>query len=846
MVDIADIGFRADTKELADANKELKKLKPSAEGVEKSADKLNKKLDKTDTKLGKVARGGSITNKVFNKLASGTGTLVGKLAGLAVGALVVFSFNAMISGAREFSGSIAELNTLLPTNVEQLDGMTVAARAMADEFGTNAAFQVKAFYGAVSAGATDAAAAINIVDTANRLAIGGITDVTTGVDILTTATNAYASVGLEASAASDALFVGMKAGKTTIGELAAGLGNVVPIAASLGVGFDELVAGTAALTLQGLSTSTAITSLRAILSGIAKPTSEAAKMAEKLGIDFSTTALEAKGLSGFLQDINEKTGGSADKLSVLFGSVEALNAALAFAGSGGDAFNDILTQMETKLGSTNEAFEIVTRSLDFRFGAATNRIKNIAIDFGKALLIVLVPALEAVASVAGFLVRNIDALAISAGIAAAIYGGPLVVAFVASQVAAFSLVGTLVALRTALITTGIGALIVGAGFLVAAFIRLVKGAGGFAAAMVLMKNVAVEVWDKLKLKTEIFGLRFEKVTVSIQIAWAKAMQSMASTFFDFTAGIAPIMAELNRMGGGDGGIWASGAAERSKAESDKIIDSLIAVSDSYTSQIFTMGESADAPIASLGALAAAVKGLSVENQNLGNAFGDVATGAGGAIPALNAVGEAVETVADKMKNLAVSSINKLGDAFIDLAVDGKASFADLAKSIIKDLLRIALQALIVKPLLSFLGLADGGAVGGAGLLPNANGNAFDNTNVVPFAKGGDFTNSVVNKATPFAFAKGGALGVMGEAGPEAVMPLERGPDGSLGVQMYGGGNGQKQVTNNVEILNEYRIEGAVSEEKIVATIQAQGEQTKDDVKRSMVGWLNEYDQNGTM
>lgn len=58
-----------------------------------------------------------------------------------------------------------------------------------------------------------------------------------------------------------------------------------------------------------------------------------------------------------------------------------------------------------------------------------------------------------------------------------------------------------------------------------------------------------------------------------------------------------------------------------------------------------------------------------------------------------------------------------------------------------------------------------------------------------FAKGDAFTNSVVSRPTAFAFGKGGAnLGIMGEAGDEAVMPLQRGPDGSLGVQMYGSSN----------------------------------------------------------
>lgn len=90
----------------------------------------------------------------------------------------------------------------------------------------------------------------------------------------------------------------------------------------------------------------------------------------------------------------------------------------------------------------------------------------------------------------------------------------------------------------------------------------------------------------------------------------------------------------------------------------------------------------------------------------------------------------------------------------------------------------------------FLGSLFGGFGGGAfpaapgGLY--ANGAAFGRNGVKPFAKGGAFTNSIVSSPTMFAFANGGAFGVMGEAGPEAVMPLARGPDGSLGVRMADG------------------------------------------------------------
>lgn len=90
----------------------------------------------------------------------------------------------------------------------------------------------------------------------------------------------------------------------------------------------------------------------------------------------------------------------------------------------------------------------------------------------------------------------------------------------------------------------------------------------------------------------------------------------------------------------------------------------------------------------------------------------------------------------------------------------------------------------------------GGLIGGLfGWLFNAKGNAFGKNGVTAFANGGAFTNSVVSQPTAFTYANGGAFGVMGEAGPEAIMPLSRGSDGSLGVRVTDAGSGNSSQTN---------------------------------------------------
>lgn len=81
----------------------------------------------------------------------------------------------------------------------------------------------------------------------------------------------------------------------------------------------------------------------------------------------------------------------------------------------------------------------------------------------------------------------------------------------------------------------------------------------------------------------------------------------------------------------------------------------------------------------------------------------------------------------------------------------------------------------------------------------ARGGSFAN-GIATFARGGSFTNSIVSQPTLFRFAQGGAMktGLMGEAGPEAILPLKKGPGGVLGVQASGSGGDTTNIVINVD------------------------------------------------
>lgn len=129
---------------------------------------------------------------------------------------------------------------------------------------------------------------------------------------------------------------------------------------------------------------------------------------------------------------------------------------------------------------------------------------------------------------------------------------------------------------------------------------------------------------------------------------------------------------------------------------------------------------------------------------------------------------------EELNGLADAFGNKLVNSFASAVLHGK-SLSDTLRSMVLSLSQMALSAAL-KPLGSLIG----------SLFANARGNVFAGGSVMPFADGG-----VVN--SPMLFGMRGGLGLMGEAGPEAIMPLARGPDGALGVR----GGGAMNVTINI-------------------------------------------------
>lgn len=166
-------------------------------------------------------------------------------------------------------------------------------------------------------------------------------------------------------------------------------------------------------------------------------------------------------------------------------------------------------------------------------------------------------------------------------------------------------------------------------------------------------------------------------------------------------------------------------------------------------------------------------------------------------------GDTANNVHEQMRTITQNSLDNMSSMMADFVTTGKLNFADFAQSIVNDITKMIFKMMIFNALKSGLtGTAFGDMIGFKAE-PNAKGNTYQSPGLSAYS------NSLVKSPTLFPFAKGGVpgVGLMGEAGPEAIMPLTRGRDGSLGVRVLGLDLPQQQVPSII-IQQTFNVTGS--------------------------------------
>ena len=458
---------------------QLNQAKTSLNNYKKGLEEVNQELkfgtERIEEYSKKVGEAGKKVTDAGKKMSAGvTAPIIG--AGAAAGKL-----------AMDFEDSMAKVSTIADTTQVPIEDLKDGIIDLSSKTGQSADDLSEAMYQAMSA-SVETGDAVEFLDTAVKAAVGGFTDNATAVDGLTSVLNSYGMEASNVESIANQMLITQNLGKTTFGELASSIGQVTPIAASLGITTEELFSSLAATTAQGLGTSESITALKAAMSNIIKPSNEAAEAAEALGIDFSVSALQSKGWIGFLEDVREglkntspeyaklltsveegtkkladmenagkkntdeykalkkQVKASSKEMELLaqandstiggfatmFGSVEGLNSVLMLTSEQGmQMYGEAMEEMQTNTTALDEAFAKMDETSGSQMKKAINDIKNAGIEIGDILLPVISGIVgkirEVMQAFSGLSDSQKETIVKVAAIAAAV--GPLLIAF---------------------------------------------------------------------------------------------------------------------------------------------------------------------------------------------------------------------------------------------------------------------------------------------------------------------------------------------------------------------------------------------------------------------------------
>lgn len=519
-------------------------------------------------------------------------------------------------------------------------------------------------------------------------------------------------------------------------------------------------------------------------------------------------------------------------------------AAALFGDRAGVAFSRVSAERLAQARAELERFGGLLSEGDVnRIGLAEEAVQRLGIAwsaFSNRLVAAAGPAIAATADALGALAQsggpvdrvltalgeNIGRIAATAAAFAAFMAGRWVVGMIAAAASVSGVATALVVLRGAIIRTGIGALIVAAGEMIFQFGRLVTATGSWSEALGLLADVASEVWARIAKGGEAMSSALSSIWLTVRAAWVGTLSQMQADWASFLRSVNSGAEVL-----GLDPIFDAFGAETAAVELGNAADALEAQARRFAALGALQRGGLTAPLASVGRINDLLSrpqastppfvAPAITDPVADALGGGGGRGGAGATPAADPVqqiarareetqrwGEQVDQVGETWRGVGESITGPLREmvqnfdfSLRGLRDAGSKIFSDLANRFITTALRPIEQALeqtisrlfsggggggggIFGTLLGALfgGLSGGlgGGAGGGGLLVGtgglyAKGGAFSGGRVIPFARGG-----VVDGPTVFPMR--GATGMMGERGPESIMPLRRTRGGDLGVQ----------------------------------------------------------------
>lgn len=322
----------------------------------------------------------------------GAGLAVASL-GFAMGAATVAAVRAQV----EFNRTFTQMQTLADVTASQVGAATDAIKQMAIDTGQGPQKLAEALYFASSSG-FETAEAMEVVDASARGAAIGLGTTEVVADALTSALNAYGHSSMTAAEATGIMAVAVQDGKVEATQLAAALGNVIPIASQVGVSFRDVNAAVAAMSLSGLTASEGVTAVRQTLLAISAPTMQARKVLESMGSSYKEVQriFREEGYLVGIQKLRELLKNSDVNMRMVLGDVQAVNGNASLLGANLTRTKEIFDDVgRAGADSLRKMFEIAAQSDSFKWDQGMALLKVAMLDLGDAVMPVVISAINA-------------------------------------------------------------------------------------------------------------------------------------------------------------------------------------------------------------------------------------------------------------------------------------------------------------------------------------------------------------------------------------------------------------------------------------------------------------------
>ena len=663
-------------------------------------------------------------------------------AGIAAGKMAV-----------DFDDSLTKIVGLVGVAREQVDAWRGDLLKLAKETGKGPSELADGLFFVTSAGARGAEA-LDILRKSAKAAAAGLGSTANVADAVTSAMNAYGPANLSAAKATGILVAAVREGKAGAEELAPVLGRIIPIAAELGVGFDQVGAAMAVMTRISGSATQSATALRGILAKLIKPTEMAKKELKAVGLSMGDVqkSLVEKGLLRTLINLRQTFEGNSEALGRIFEDVEALNGVLILTGKNASSAEKIFASLSKETGqSLVKAFDAVRQSAGFKFRKALAQIQVIMIRLGATIIPQVLPLLEKMAVLAGIV-----------------------------SSAFFNLSPAL--RNTILALTGLvgiaGPVIAVIGFIISAVAGMVSPFFVAAAAMAAAGLFILKRWEKVRDGLKIIWDEMAKAArivfeVSMKSKLGGAMRAVHSEIVGLSKDMSEkVFGAFERMGKGSTGASSAIGRMGPKIEAAlaPVIGAAGALKDAYVLGFKEMLLEIQNFAVSLGVPAEKVKQkmeeLATKAAELEAAIKKLTDETGGKISAWRELVTSDEKLINSsFKSLTLGAANTLGSITAEL-LKGKKSFKEWALAAVGAIVKVMLQLAVISAFGPLGGAFASGLLGG--LIPRARGGRLGVGDLGLVGERGPefFTPDTSGTVTPLS-----EVGIQGPAGMSFTIPI---------------------------------------------------------------------------